>query len=478
MMNTRLRDLAMHPVAASSRTREINGLFWLCVLAIVLQFTVTRHVLEAVGIATPPKVQVSTLLLLIGAVYSLTHGVVPLSRWLRKAPGLMLFIAGIPALTAYSVCFTGLSGSTMFIETFLSAGLLALLLEPASARQRQWLGRILMALVLGNCIVGLYESVVQTQLFPANYDPDATDAMREQILEEFRAQGFYEHPLSASAITSIAFFLLYSMRMRFITAAGAFGLMLVALLAFGGRTALGVTAIISVLAALYTLVAGLLKRRLRADLVQAVIAAVIVVPVVVAVIVTQTSIADRIVNNLYYEGSAAVRVTQWEVFYHLDLQQWLFGISKDQLAVVKYQIGLGGNYTDIENPWILIFLDLGAVGFAAFATIFLAFLVHLGRFTRSLNGWLIIISALIVQSSSNSLGVWTNELMLEVAFLMAVSGFRDYRPVAALSERFRGLPTLRPRTGAAGGLTLAAAPMQTLRGLAIRPQSGLRDAGP
>src|SRR4051794_30978307 len=95
MMNTRLRDLAMHPIVAPLRTREINGLFWLGVLAIVLQFLLSRHVLEAIGVAKPPNVHVATLLLCIGAVYSLTHGVVPLSHWLRKAPGLMLFLAGI-----------------------------------------------------------------------------------------------------------------------------------------------------------------------------------------------------------------------------------------------------------------------------------------------------------------------------------------------------------------------------------------------
>jgi hypothetical protein len=443
------------------------------VFAIVLQFTATRHVLEAAGIATPPKVHVATLLLLIGAVYSVISGIVPVGRWLRQAPGLILFLAGIPALIAYSVFFTGLSGSTMFIETFLSAGLLALLLEPASPRQKQLLGRILMALVLANCVVGLYESTVQAQLFPANYDPDATDAMREAILEEFRAQAFYEHPLNASAITSIAFFLLYAMRMPFILAAAAGGLMLVGMLGFGGRTALAVTVIVSVLAACYALIAGLLKRRLRADLVQAVIAAVIIAPIVVAVVVTQTSIADRIVDNLRFDSSAAVRVTQWEVFNHLNLQQWLFGITKDDLAVVKYQIGLGGNYTDIENPWILIFLNLGAIGFAAFMTVFLGFMLHLGRYARSMNGWLIIISALIVQSSSNSLGVWTNELMLETAFLMAVAGFRDYRPAASLSAHFRRLPALRHMTGASGGLALAAGPVRSLRGLSIRPQPGM-----
>ncbi|MFL5287363.1 MAG: VpsF family polysaccharide biosynthesis protein [Rhodopila sp.] len=445
-------------------------------LAVVLQFLLSRHVLEAVGVTKPPNVHVATLLLCIGAVYSLTHGVVPLSHWLRKAPGLMLFLAGIPALMLYSVYFNGLRGWTVFIETFLSAGLLALLLEPASVRQRQLLGRILMGLVLVNCVVGLYESAIHEQLFPADYDPDATDAEREQILEEFRAQGFYEHPLSASAITSIAFFLLYSMRMRFITAALAFGLMLIGMFAFGGRTSLAVMAIVSVLAALYALIAGLVKRRLRPDLVQAVVTAAIAVPIVVVVVVTQTSTADRIVENLNLSNdtSAAVRVTQWEIFHLLDLQQWLFGISKDQLAAMKYRIGLGGNYTDIENPWILLFLDLGVVGFAVFMTVMMTFIVHLGRFTRSLNGWLIIISSLIVQSSSNSLGVSTNELMLEVAFLMALSGFRDYRPVAALSGRSRALPGLRRMAGASGGLRLAAAPMQTLRGLAIRPQSGLR----
>ena len=49
----------------------------------------------------------------------------------------------------------------------------------------------------------------------------------------------------------MAFFLLYSMQIRIAVAGPVIGLLLIGLLAFGGRTALGITGLFSIVTAIY-----------------------------------------------------------------------------------------------------------------------------------------------------------------------------------------------------------------------------------
>ena len=140
----------------------------------------------------------------------------------------------------------------------------------------------------------------------------------------------------------------------------------------------------------------------------------------------------------------------------------MFGISHDRLLDLKYQIGLGGKETDIENFWLLLLLDLGVIGFTAFLAVFAAFLLHIARYSRDLNGWLLVISALIINSGSNSLGVKSVDLFMEVAFLVAISGYAGYRrpvPMRFGSDQHRLFLHRRP----VGSLGAIVAPVRGLR---------------
>jgi hypothetical protein len=119
----------------------------------------------------------------------------------------------------------------------------------------------------------------------------------------------------------------------------------------------------------------------------------------------------------------------------------LFGVSLDRLAVLKYQIGLGSAMTDIENFWLLMFLNLGVMGFAVFLIGFGLFLVHMGRKVAHPLGWMLLISAILEDSTSNSLGVKSSDLFLMVACMVAMTGYPQTAP--ALSLRRRAITTLR-----------------------------------
>jgi polysaccharide biosynthesis protein VpsF len=383
---------------------------------------------------------------LLCATFALLKGVVPFHQRCRNSPRLLLFVFGVPLLAAYTVYFNGINGAAFYFDSFWSAALLALLLESATDKQKRWLARLLMTLVIANVLIGLWESVTQNNWFPFVADPiDGTSDSAALETEDFRANAFYGHPLGASLITSMAFFLLYSMQIRIAVAGPVIGLLLIGLLAFGGRTALGITGLFSIITAIYVLTMGIIRRNLRLDFVMGIMVAAIIVPLLILIIVTQTTIADRIIDTLYFDDSAQVRVTQWMVLDYLSLKNWLFGVPLADLEALKFQIGLDAS-EDIENFWLLLCLNLGVIGFVVFVVFFGAFLTHVARYGGGLNGWLLMVSTLIIDSSSNSLGTKSNDLFIEVAFLMAMSGFKNYvrQPRAARAHKptakFRPLP--------------------------------------
>ena len=410
---------------ATGHPRGVTAMFWLAVVAILLQSFLGYVVFDAVGIDPEYiKLHPATVLVIVCGIWVLVQGT-PFHQRCREAPALVLFIVLIPIIAVYGAISTGVSGAAIYPETYWSAGLLVLMLEPASPKQKRLLAKILIAICLVNAFVALYESVTVTAWFPAVFDKDNLDKLRNTDVD-FRANAFFNHPLAGSLVTTMAIFLLYTMRMHFIFAASIFGILLLGLLAYGGRTALGVTLILTALMAFYSLMSGIIRRDLKVGFVLAVLAGAIVIPILLTVIVTQTSIAERIINTLYFDDSAEARTIQLKIFQHLTLPDWLFGMSRDRFAVLKLQIGLGGKTTDIENFWFLMLLNLGVIGFAVWSAVFLGFLYYLGRISRSMNGWLLVIAALIIDSGANSLGVKTNDLFLEAAFVIAMSGYAGY----------------------------------------------------
>ena len=434
-----------------------SGIFLCAVLCILLQFFLTNNVVRVIaGHDVNIRFHPANIIMMFCAFYALASGAVPFHQRCRESPGLLLYVFAIPVFAVYTVYFNGLSGAAFYFDSFWGAGLLAIALEGATDRQKRLLAKILLALVLLNVLFGLFESLTQNNVFPfvANDDAEA----QIQATTDFRANAFYPHPLTASLITGMAFFLLYVMQPRFLVLAPSFVLILIGLLAFGGRTALFVTVGMSGLAAFWVVMSGIIKRNLKLEVMGYILVAVVVLPIVAAIIITQTTIADRIVDTLYFDDSAEVRVFQWTVLNYLSLKNWLFGIPLQDLMALKYQIGLN-SVEDIENFWLLLFLNLGAVGFVAFLFVFFTFLVHIARYAGGMYAWMLMLSALIIDSGSNSLGQKSNDLVIEVAFLIAMSGYRNYA-----RQTVRRVAGMRLRTD---GLSNARLPPKIVRGLRV-----------
>ena len=437
-MNRNLRLLKRRVPEVPSGRAAGSGIFWCSVFCVLLQFFFTNNVVRAiVGHDVNIRFHPANIIMFFCATYALARGVIPFHKRCHDSPGLILFLFAIPAFAVYTAYFNGISGAAFYFDSFWGPALLAVALESATDRQKRLLGKILLALVVLNVVFALFESATHNNLFPfvANDDVKPEEI---QATADFRANAFYPHPLTASLVTSMAFFLVYSMRLRFIFLGPTVLLLLVGLLAFGGRAALVVTVGVSGVAMSWAFLSGIIKRTLKLDTILYLLAAVIVLPLMVAIIVTQTSIANRIIDTMYYDDSAQVRVLQWTVLNYLSLKNWLFGVPLMELTALKYQIGLNA-VEDIENFWLLLFLNLGAIGFIVFLLAFGGFLTYIARYGGGALSWLLMISALIVDSGSNSLGQKSNDLVIEVAFLMAMSGYKHYVRATVQRVRYRPL---------------------------------------
>lgn len=368
-----------------------------------------------------------------------------LTRLIHDSPGLIWSIVLLVLCTVHSVLSIGISGIGVYVNTYLAAMLLAVAIAGGTPRQCRMLGYTLMAFALVNIVISLLEGATQTHFLPLepglqqNYDLG---------IDEFRGQGLYDHPLNGAYATALALFLLLGMKLRGWVAATLFGFLVLGLLSFGGRTALAVSMLVVVLAALGRLAISLVRRRLSLRFLAAVTTGVLLLPPLFVVVISFTDVGARIMSHLYMDNSADVRVIQWRILDLLNLKQTLFGVPAAQVAAMKAQIGLAKPGTDIESFPLLMFLSLGLVGFPFYLISLLLFVLHLGSRTKSSIGWLMMLAAMLICSASNSLGRKVPDLVFLVAFATGLRGFSLEEPasVAAVPRPLTQPPSPRARS--------------------------------
>ena len=166
-------------------------------------------------------------------------------------------------------------------------------------------------------------------------------------------------------------------------------------------------------------------------------------------------------THFYVDDSVMVRAQQWDVLDLLDMREVLFGTTRERVDQMSAQIGLISAHSGIENPWLLLFLNLGIINLIPFLFGLSMFLVYLARRGGWPNGWVLIGSYLAVASTNNSLGTKTLDLSFLVAFAFAMSGFRIQKADISSNLVLEPRP-LMPATSHSNhrGLSLHAAPLR------------------
>ena len=384
------------------------------------------------------KFHPSTYVVVIAAMFALKE-----RRQGRSVPDTLVSEAGIAlcfvlamaSCSVFAQISIGTRGAAVFIENFVSAGLLAYVLTSASASDRQGIGRMMLVLALINVVVAVGETITQTHVVP----PYIGGTAYVEETTDFRGTAGFEHPLTGAFVTMMTLLCLPRLRITGVWSAVSFGLLAVGLLAFGGRTALLVSIIGMIFLAGRSIALQLSRRQLSGKLVASVLLALLVVPPAGFAVVNYTPIGIRIASHFFVDESAETRSVQWRVMDKISLQNELFGVPEDEIPFLIKTVDLDQKLGAIENPWLLIYLKLGIIG----CTIFLAGMIPLllQFWSRStVEGRLVLLAGLVVMSSSNSVGVKSNVFFLFVAFLMSAS---DYAAPLGLQQ---AMPPARAKT--------------------------------
>jgi hypothetical protein len=411
------------------------------VLAVMVQFVISPNLLMMVGIdynaiGGNPLVKLHPATYLAGiaaclAVCGSRPAGSALTNLFRSSPALALFLVLIPACAFYSIACVGFSGSAIYIDTYLSAGMIVLALQNGTDLQHRFLARMIIAWCVLNVLISVGETLTQTHLVP---EPQYAELIPKEQ-EDFRGAALFGHPLTGALVTALSIFLLLGMRAGVVVKSALFTTLMIGLLAYSGRAAMGTTLVLLAGGAVIAVFRGLLHRKLSGGLVAALLATVFLLLPLLIVVITGTSIGDRLVSHLYADDSVDARSIQWFVLDRLNLHDVLFGVTPTRLEMLKYQIGLGATDTDIENFWLLMFLDLGIIGFVVWVVALGLFLLHLGRRTGSPYGWLMMLAFILIDSTANSLGRKCADLVFLSALMIGLSGYRQAQAAAAPAAR-------------------------------------------
>jgi hypothetical protein len=207
----------------------------------------------------------------------------------------------------------------------------------------------------------------------------------------------------------------------------------------------------------------------------AVLFATIALPLLVAIVVTQTTIGERILARLYWDDSAQTRVVQFKVLADLTPKEWILGASIDRVRDIIFQIGLKMPFNDIENFWLVMLINLGAIGYVFYLAGFLPLLKYLWKSNTTV-ARVMLVTTILVASTSNSLGRKCNVLTIAVPAMVATSAFARRRPQpVSMSVSNRPAPILRPRPAAgafAGRLEARRTVNQGTPSTGLRPANG------
>ncbi|MGH8081569.1 MAG: VpsF family polysaccharide biosynthesis protein [Lysobacter sp.] len=340
---------------------------------------------------------------------------------LRQAPLLSVYLIAMVLAFAYSLLRYGPSGSAFFIDTLMMPVAAALLLSRLDAAQLRALWRIMVALLTVNAAIGLIEVVLQRHLVAY------TVAGGVPVIEDkFRATALLGHPLENALLTSMILLAALDRPMSTTRRWAWSGFLILALLAFGGRTSFVLTVLSLSLYAGWKAWHGLRAGRYGyLQLVGASTAALLALPAVAAA-VWRSGLGARIFEGLYLDDSASVRLRIFSVFDHLDIYDVLFGVSPIHIQELSARIGLSQNLEAIENFWLFMLLQLGACVFAVFAVGLCCGLWWLWRRAGTGARWTLLVFV-ITASTTNSLASKTSALTLLFAMLGSLAGYRAIR---------------------------------------------------
>ena len=398
--------------------------------AVLVNILVSASLLYQIGINyTAPggnplsKLHPGTYLALLAfalVLWERRQPVATLWEYWHRERAVMCFMLSLVWCSLLALAANGPTGTAVYIESFVPAAILVLVLGQAPPSTVRLLGYAILGLVALNSVIAVIETTVHARLIPMYLGGEAA---QQEFRTDFRSTALWDHPLTGASITMIATVLLIATPMALIWRAVLTLLFLAGLISYGGRTALMLTLVTLAGYGLTWFTRQLLVGRLRFRHLAAAAIAMVGIPLFIWFVATQTAAGERLIAHLYWDDSAANRAVQLQVLHHMTSRELLFGANVTRISQIIYQIGLSVPFNDIEDFWLVILTQVGIFGFIIFVPGFLGFVARLWR-TSAVPSRVILGLVLLIASTSNSLGRKSNLLTLAVGTILAAEAFR------------------------------------------------------
>lgn len=392
--------------------------FGLAVAGLLLYALVSDNLLVSMGIPynapsgsflfkLHPGTYLITLSFLLLLVRDHPRRILP-RLWATAAAALLL--AGtILGVMVYTVVRFGPSGNAFFIDTLLAPALLAMVLLMGPLEWRRWVFRILVGLLALNALIGIGEALFEERLTPYL-------AGDQPIIEEFfRATALGGHPLTNALRTATVLIACLILPYRWLLI--LIPLFVIALLAFGGRTALATGVLLLLGWSVYYFFRGIVVRTFDVRLVFGLLLMALLLVGAIIGLTVSLDLGERIFANLSWDSSAQSRLLIFRVFDYFDLDDWLWGMGPAGISEVLERLKGLTTLTDFENFWILLLMQVGLAWFVLVSIALLGFIASLvWRAPPALK--LSAVSFLLIASSNNSLASKSQTLAILAALLI------------------------------------------------------------
>lgn len=319
---------------------------------------------------------------------------------MRTYPIYSAFLLLYVLLVPYMGLRSGGGGLAFLIDIHITAGVAAIVLSYAPRSICKKAVALFLGIAALNSIIALIESLGRFRIF--TFNPDWVVLMEQH----FRSSALLGHPLNNAMFTSVALFIALAVPLKPLPKTALVALLLASLVAFGGRAAMTYSVVAFFFYSSVMLLRLIRSKKMTTRQTFLVSALVIVVPVCLIgglFGLLQTSLGERLVTHAKWDESANSRFIVFEVFNYLSTPEILLGVSAERIIDVAYRMNLQIPLSDIENPWILMLLNMGLLLYPFWLAVTFALIGKL-MWKQPLALKLAVIAYFTIASTSNSFG--------------------------------------------------------------------------
>ena len=408
-------------------------------LGLFLTFAIPGPLLDLVGFgySSPSggaleKIHPGTELIILafsGAVVRTGRPVEALRSVLDRFPGVAAFLATIAFLAVYIIKVQH-APFTLLVDTFLVPALLFVLLVDIDVVWLRHIERGLHAFVIFNATLGIVEFLSGWHLVPVA--SAATAGPSAPV--DWRAAALLGHPLASAAMAGLYAIVLALGGGRELPSAwrGAVQLLqIVALTAFGGRTALVCTLLFLAGTSVIGLAGILAGRTMPRRTVGLLLLGAPLLAVLAAGLV-QSGFFDQLLLRFADDnGSAQARATIFNLFGYLSWPDLLFGPDLDRMISLQH---LEGIEVGVESFWFGFIFNYGLLASLVFFAGLACFFAHLMA-RVSAAAWAPLLYFVVIISTSISLSAKSTSLTQFMAVLYVMMPSHSERRVALTPAR-------------------------------------------